>query len=304
MTRTPSSFADRPERPARLLGPAPGWETGSRSRWNWLGVVHPLTVVIVTAIMLMPLVWMVTTSIKPPGEYVSTSIDILPQQPTLEHYRELIEDEALEKLVNSLIVTTGATLVSLLLGFPAAYALVRLGLPRHLDTGFLIFVLIVKLAPPLVLAIPLYQVLRTLGLLDTLAGLVLVYQVYTLPFAIWMLIGFIRDVSPSYEEAAVMDGAGLLRRMATVVVPIMAPGIAATAIFLVIIAWNEFAYALLFIQTPSKFTLPTYIATLITEDETFWGKLMAIGFIASLPILVMLAFFQRFLVRGFSGGLK
>lgn len=215
-------------------------------------VLHPVAVIAITAIMLMPLIWMVTTSIKPPGEYVSTSIDILPHQPTLEHYRELIADEALEKLVNSLIVTTGATLVSLLLGFPAAYALVRLGLPRNLDAAFLVFVLIVKLAPPLVLAIPLYQVLRTLGLLDTLAGLVLVYQVYTLPFAIWMLISFIRDVSPSYEEAAVMDGAGLLRRMATVVVPIMAPGIAATAIFLIIIAWNEFAYALLFIQTPSK----------------------------------------------------
>ena len=269
-----------------------------------LRIVHPAAVYAITAIMLMPIVWMVTTSIKPPGEYVSTSIDILPHAPTLEHYRELIEDEVLEKLVNSLIVTTGATILSLLLGFPAAYALVRLGLPRNLDAAFLIFVLVVKLAPPLVLAIPLYQVLRTLGLLDTLAGLVLVYQVYTLPFAIWMLIGFVRDVSPSYEEAAVMDGAGLARRMATIVVPIMAPGIAATAIFLVIIAWNEFAYALLFIQTPSKFTLPTYIATLITEDETFWGKLTAIGFVASLPILVMLAFFQRFLVRGFSGGLK
>jgi len=258
-----------------------------------------------TAAMLLPVLWMVTTSVKPPIEYVSTSADLLPHAPTLEHYRQLLaEDGILGKLANSLIVTLGATLLSLAAGFPAAYALVRLRLPRRLDSAFLLFVLLIKLAPPLVLAIPLYQVLRSLFLLDTLAGLILVYQVYTLPFAIWMLIGFIRDVPPSYEEAAMMDGAGLGYRLVTVVLPIMAPGIAATAVLLSILAWNEFTYALLFIQTPSNFTLPTFIATLITEDETFWGRLTAIGLIASLPILVLLALFQRFLVRGLAGGLK
>jgi multiple sugar transport system permease protein len=220
------------------------------------------------------------------------------------HYAELMEDDILGKVMNSVIVTLGATAVSLAVGIPAAYALVRLQLPRRLDAAFLVFVLLVKLAPPLVLAIPLYQVLRSLFLLDTLAGLVLVYQVYTLPFAIWLMLGFVRDVSPSYEEAALMDGAGLGLRLVTIVLPIMAPGIAATAVLCMILAWNEFAYALLFIQSPSKFTLPTYIATLITEDETFWGRLMAIGLIASVPILLMLALFQRYLVRGLAGGLK
>lgn len=263
-----------------------------------------ILIYLLTAILLWPIVWMLMTSIKPPIEYVSDSISVLPKSPSLEHYRELFEDDIAGKVLNSLIVTLGASVVSLLVGFPAAYALVRMQLPRHLDAAFLIFVLLIKLAPPLVLAIPLYQVLRSLFLLDTLGGLILVYQVYTLPFAIWMLIGFVRDVSPSYEEAAIMDGAGLGYRLATVVVPMMAPGLAATFILLTILAWNEFAYALLFIQTPSNFTLPTFIATLITEDETFWGRLMAIGFIASVPILLILAFFQKHLVRGLSGGLK
>lgn len=146
--------------------------------------------------------------------------------------------------------------------------------------------------------------LRALGLLDTLLGLILVYQVYCLPFAIWMLIGFVRDVSVSYEEAALMDGAGLFARLATVVLPIMTPGLIATGVFLLILSWNEFVYALLFIQTPSKFTLPTYIATLITEDETFWGRLAAIGFLASLPILALVGVVQKGLTRGFAGGLK
>ncbi|MPZ11424.1 MAG: ABC transporter permease subunit [Kiloniellaceae bacterium] len=258
----------------------------------------------VTGIMLLPIVWMVGTSLKPPIEYVSTSVDLLPDAVTLQHYRRLIEDDILGKVMNSLIVALGATALALGAGFPAAYALVRLELPRRLDMAFLLFVLVIKLAPPLVLAIPLYQVLRTLALLDTLAGLILVYQVYALPFAIWMLIGFVRDVPQSYEEAARIDGASLLQRLVTVVLPLMMPGLVATAVFLVILCWNEFAYALLFIQTPSKFTLPTYIATLITEDETFWGRLAAIGFLASLPILALVGVVQKGLTRGFAGGLK
>lgn len=258
----------------------------------------------VTGIMLLPIVWMISTSLKPPIEYVSKSVDLLPNAITLAHYRQLIEDDILGKVLNSLIVASGATVLALLAGFPAAYALVRLKLPKRLDMGFLLFVLLIKLAPPLVLAIPLYQVLRTFGLLDTLPGLILVYQVYTLPFAIWMLIGFVRDVPTSYEEAALMDGATLYQRLRLVVLPIMRPGLVATAVFLMILSWNEFAYALLFVQTPSKFTLPTFIATLITEDETFWGRLAAIGFLASLPILALVGTVQKALTKGFSGGLK
>ena len=113
-----------------------------------------------------------------------------------------------------------------------------------------VFVLLVKLTPPISLAIPLYQVLRALALLDTLAGLIIVYQVYTLPFAIWMLLGFVRDVPVEYEEAALVDGASLPRRLAVIVIPVMMPGIIATAVFVMILSWNEFIYALLFIQSP------------------------------------------------------
>lgn len=264
----------------------------------------PAIAYVATAVLLLPLAWMVATSLKPPGEYVSTSIALLPDAPTLMHYRALLGEAALVRLMNSVIVAVGTTALSLAVAVPAAYALVRMRLPARLDIAFLVFVLVLKLVPPLVLAIPLYQMLRALMLLDTLPGLVLAYQVYTLPFAIWMLLGFVRDVPEAVEEAATMDGANLFRRITLIVVPMMAPGIAATAVLLAILSWNEFAYALLFIQTPSNFTLPTYIATLITEDETFWGRLSAIGLIASLPILILLAVFQRTLMRGLTGGVK
>jgi multiple sugar transport system permease protein len=256
------------------------------------------------ALMLLPIVWMIATSLKAPGEYVSTSPALLPGRVTLEHYRQLIGDNIAGKILNSIIVSFGATLLALGAGFPAAYALARLALPRRWDTAFLIFVLVVKLTPPIVLAVPLYQVLRAVGLFDTLAGLILVYQVYALPFAIWMLLGFVRDVPRSYEEAALLDGATLWQMLTRVVLPLMAPGLIATGVFLLVICWNEFVYALLFIQSPSKFTLPTYIATLITEDETFWGRLSAIGLIASLPILALVGTVQKGLTRGFAGGLR
>lgn len=259
---------------------------------------------IVTALLLLPIIWMVATSVRPPIDYVSKTISLVPSQVTLEHYQELIRGDFLGKALNSLIVAVGTTILALGAGFPAAYALVRVRFPARLDLLFLLFVLLVKLTPPISLAIPLYQVLRSLNLLDTLLGLIIVYQVYALPFAIWMLLGFVRDVPVEYEEAALVDGASLFRRMRSIVLPVMAPGLIATSVFVVILSWNEFAYALLFIQSPDNFTLPTFIATLITEDETFWGKLSAVGLMASLPILIMVGFVQKGLTRGFGGGIK
>lgn len=256
------------------------------------------------AIFALPIVWMLGTSFKPTGEIEAASAALLPRHPTLAHYQWLLESRAWRLGLNSLVVTTGTTLLGLFAALPAAYALARLKFPRGLDGAFLIFVLLVKLAPPIVLAVPLYQVLRTLGLLDTLAGLILASQIYALPFAIWMFLGFVRDVPVAIEEAAMIDGAGTLRRLKDIVLPMIAPGVAATAVLVAITAWNEFLFAFLFIQSPERFTLPTFIATMINENETLWGRLMALGTAASLPILALLGVVHRSLTRGFAGGLQ
>lgn len=258
----------------------------------------------ILVVILMPILWMLRTSFESPGHYAISGFRLLPEIPTLDHFKAVLDPVVLGKLWNSIVVAFGSTLLALACGFPAAYALARGGFPRHLDKVFLLFVLLIKLTPPISLAIPLYQILRLAGLLDSLAGLILVYQVYALPFAIWMLLGFVRDVPLDYEEAAMIDGASLCHRLRTVVLPVMVPGLTATAVFLAILSWNEFLYALLFIQSPSNFTLPTYIATLITEDAVYWGPLSAIGLVASLPVLAMVGTVQKALTRGFSGGLK
>ena len=251
----------------------------------------------------LPLVWMLATSVKPVGEYMAAPAALLPRDPTFAHYAAISEARVWRAALNSLIVTVGATLLALLAAFPAAYALARLRFPRKLDVAFLVFVLLVKLTPPIVLAVPLYQVLRTLGLLDTLAGLILVNQIYALPFAIWMLLGFVRDVPLALEEAARVDGARLPRVMRDILIPVLAPGLAATGVLVAIACWNEFLFAFLFVQSPANFTLPTFIATRINEDETLWGQLSAIGVLASLPVLALIGVVHRAMSRGFGGGM-
>lgn len=268
-----------------------------------MSLPRTLAAVTVAGLFSLPILWMIGTALKPPGEYVAGSAALLPRAPTLMHLEALAAGRVWRLALNSLVVTLGTTLLALATALPAAYALARLAFPRRLDVAFLGFVLLVKLTPPIVLAVPLYQVLRGLGLLDTLGGLVLAYQIYALPFAIWMLLGFVRDVPVAYEEAARIDGAGPLRTLAEIVMPIMGPGIAATAILVAVAAWNEFLFAFLFMQSSSGFTLPTAIATRINEDETLWGELAALGLLASAPILCLVGLVHRALTRGFAGGL-
>ena len=253
---------------------------------------------------MLPIVWMATTSVKSPGEFVSREPTLIPEQFTTMHYERLWAEGFPRRLTNSLIVTFGATAISLVVGFCAAYSLTRFEFPARLDALFLLWVLLIKMVPPIVIAIPLYQVLRLLDLLNTLPGLILVYQVYTLPYCIWLLLGFVRDVPIDLEEAAAIDGASIFQTMRAIVLPLVAPGLVATAIFGAILAWNEFLYALLFLHSPGLFTLPIHIANYITEHETLWGRLMGMGVLASLPVLILSGYIQRYLIRGFAMGMK
>jgi multiple sugar transport system permease protein len=252
----------------------------------------------------LPIFWMIATSVKPPGEFVSRVPTLLPREFTIEHYQRLWAEGFPRRFVNSVIVTFGATAISLFAGFCAAYSLTRFRFPVRLDVLFLVWVLLVKMIPPIVIAIPLYQVLRLFELLNTLPGLILVYQIYTLPYCIWLLLGFVRDVPIDLEEAAAIDGASVWQTMRAIVLPLVAPGLVATAIFSAILAWNEFIYALLFLHSPVRFTLPIHIANYITEHETLWGRLMGIGLLSSLPVLFLSGYIQRYLIRGFAMGLK
>jgi len=266
--------------------------------------LHSLLAWGLALLFILPVVWMFGTAFKSPGEILDAGARLLPRILSFQAFQSLWQGNLLTMIINTLVIAASATALSLSVAFIAAYALVRYRFPARLDSLFLLLILIVKMMPPIVVAIPLYSLMNQLDLLNSRVGLVLVYQVYTLPFCIWMLLGFVRDIPLEIEEAAVMDGAHLPKRLLYILLPLCAPGLAATAIFAMILGWNEFLFSLLFINTPDKFTLPLFIANFMTEDGTAWGQLMAVGIVSSVPMLVLAGYLQRYLLRGFSMGVK
>jgi multiple sugar transport system permease protein len=266
--------------------------------------VHAMFVWCATALFLLPIIWMFGTAFKSPGEILHSGASLLPSSVSFESLLTVLNGDLLVLISNTVLVSLSATVVSVAVAFFAAYGLVRYRFPAKLDNLFLLAVLVIKMMPPIVVAIPLYSLMNQFGLLNSKLGLILAYQVYTLPFCIWMLLGFIRDVPLEIEEAGAMDGAHLFRRLRYIVFPLCAPGLVATSIFAMILGWNEFLFSLLFIHTPDKFTIPLFISNFMTEDGTAWGELMVVGIISSIPMLFLASYMQRYLLRGFSMGLK
>lgn len=269
----------------------------------WL-VVHRAVIVLAVVVTLLPIYWMAITSLKNPREVIRPVPTLFPQAPTLENYVNVFSQGIWGNFYNTVVIAVAATGVSIVLAFLASYALSRHRFPLRFNRIFLVWVLLVRILPPIVLAAPLFALFSGLGLVNSRLGLVVAFQVYTLPYAIWIIYGFIQNLPRDYEEAATIDGASPGRILLSVVLPLVRPGILATSIFSLILAWNEFLFALLLVRTPRLLTLPVVIARFIGEYTTQWGELMAIGLMASLPILLFSRVVYRQLTEGFSLSLK
>ncbi|MFF8358952.1 carbohydrate ABC transporter permease [Streptomyces chartreusis] len=249
-----------------------------------------------------PFLWLISTAFKPPRELGSLHPTWIPRDPTLANFRQAFDEQPLlHAALNSLIAALGAGLVAVLLATPMAYVMARhrTRLARA-ATGWVI----VSQAFPLVLVIiPLFLVLKNLRLINSMPGLIMVYVVWALPFALWMLVGYVRAVPPELEEAAAVDGAGRLRTLVSVTAPLLAPGIVATAMFAFVTAWNEFFFALVLLKTPEKQTLPVILTHFIgAEGVADLGPLAAAAFLATLPSLVVFALIQRRITGGMLTG--
>ena len=266
--------------------------------------VFRAVIVVITLIVLFPIYWILVTALKTPLENIAPIPAIFPRVITLENFRGVITAGVFRNFGSSLFVAFVSTALSLVLAFSASYALARFRFPCRLNVIFLIWVLVVKILPPMVLAVPLYTLFAGAGLINRLWGLVLVNQVYTLPYCIWLLFGFIKSMPLEFEQAAQIDGASRMMTLTAVVLPLSSSGIIATAIFSIIIAWDEFLFALLFIRSPRLQTLPLKIVSYITEYETLWGELMAIGLLATVPVLLFTGYCCRRLTEGAAMGLK
>ncbi|WP_432192620.1 carbohydrate ABC transporter permease [Streptomyces sp. bgisy027] len=249
-----------------------------------------------------PFLWLISTAFKPPRELGSLHPTWIPRDPTLANFRQAFDEQPLlHAALNSLIAALGAALVAVLLATPMAYVMARhrTRLARA-ATGWVV----VSQAFPLVLVIiPLFLVLKNLRLINSMPGLIMVYVVWALPFALWMLVGYVRAVPPELEEAAAVDGAGRLRTLVSVTAPLLAPGIVATAMFAFVTAWNEFFFALVLLKTPEKQTLPVILTHFIgAEGVADLGPLAAAAFLATLPSLVVFALIQRRITGGMLAG--
>lgn len=266
--------------------------------WN---VARHVLAILVALIIAAPFFWMLSTSLKTPEELARRFPTIFPRVLAVENYSEvLVQAKFARYFLNTSLVAAATTAISVTIAVLAGYSFARFRVPG--GKALLLGILATQMFPAILLAIPLYQIMRTLGLIDELAGLVLVYTTFALPFSVWMLRNYFLTVPRELEEAAMVDGCTRMGALWGVVLPAARPGIAATAIYTLILSWNEFLYANTFISTSSKRTLSIGLQSLIGEYTTDWGLLMAGAVITTAPIVVFFLFIQRNLSQGLTSG--
>jgi multiple sugar transport system permease protein len=249
-----------------------------------------------------PLVFLLTTAFKTDREIRSPDPSFLPQSLNFDNFTAAIERADLFRAAgNSLLTAVTTTVIVTAVSLPAAYALVRFRTKmRAVATGW---ILLSQVFPFILIIIPLFLLLKNIGLVNTLLGLVLVYAVWALPFALWMLQGYVAAIPVELEEASAVDGAGRLRTLWKIVLPLLAPGLVATSLFTFINSWNEFFFALVLIQDPDMQTLPLALARFVgAEGQVQLGPLAAAALIACVPSLVFFMLIQKRLTAGLLSG--
>ncbi|MEU2240068.1 MULTISPECIES: carbohydrate ABC transporter permease [unclassified Streptomyces] len=249
-----------------------------------------------------PFLWLVSTAFKPAPELASLHPTWIPREPTLANFRQAFDEQPLLRAAgNSLVAALAAALIAVLVATPLAYVTARHR--GRLATAATGWVVISQAFPFVLVIIPLFLILKNLHLVNSVPGLVMVYVVWSLPFALWMLMGYVRAVPAELEEAAAVDGAGRIRTLVSVTAPLLVPGIVATALFAFVTAWNEFFFALVLLKTPEKQTLPVVLTHFLgAEGVADLGPLAAAAFLATLPSLVVFAVLQRRITGGMLAG--
>lgn len=258
-------------------------------------------VILVTAsiIAIFPIYWLLSSALKPAKDIWTIPPSFL-FRPDFSHLLSIIKERGfLKYLFNSLVVSFGSTGISLFLGSFAAYALTRYPIKGGKHIAF--WMISLRMMPPIVVILPLYKIFAEFELIDTYQGLILAHITLNLPFAVWMLMGFFKEIPRELDEAALIDGCGTIGVLFRILLPVVAGGLAATAVFCVLWSWNDFIFAFSLTSTEAA-TLPVPISGFLGDYVWEWSAFYAGGSIAALPIMLLALFTQKWLVRGMTFG--
>ncbi|AOS63504.1 carbohydrate ABC transporter permease [Actinoalloteichus hymeniacidonis] len=270
--------------------------TRTRRPWLLTGIATAIV-----AVFLLPLYWMVATSLKRPENVLAIPPQWVPLPPSGENYASAIADPLLtQALLSSAIIALGTTILTLLLAAPLTYAITRTGVPG--SRSMLLAMMVAQLLPSIVLAAPLLLLMRIIGLTDTHLGLILADTTLTLPFAVIVLRPLMAALPMELEEAARMDGASMVDVLRRVVLPVLRPGLIAAGAFAFLLAWGEFVFGITLASSESVQPVTVLLNSFVGRYGTAWGSLMAVATLISVPIVLIFAAFQRFIVSGLTSG--
>jgi multiple sugar transport system permease protein len=287
---------------------------GKASFWIALGIVF--------IFFMFPLYWILVSSVKTRADILNTTPSYIPFvefTPTLNNYRDIFftntggstsgegstvtasadVSEFRDRLFNSVIITGGSTALAVFIGTMTAYAVSRFRIP--LENDFMFFVLSTKMLPPIVVLIPVFVLFSDTGLRDSYIGLIILYTAFNLPFVVWIMKGFFDEIPKEYEEAAMLDGYSRPQAIWKIVLPEAVPAMAATAVFSIIVSWNEFVLAN-FLNRDQAATVPPYLNSIIGVGAVEWGRLAAASMIYVLPVIVFTFLVRNHLLRGVTFG--
>ncbi len=252
--------------------------------------------------LLFPLLWVLVSSFKPTAEIYSGVPTILPKHITFDHYLSVTSGQLLfRSMWNSIIVGVLSTILVILIAIPSSYAMVRY--KSVVNNAILGWILVSQIFPVILIMIPLYVVLRYIGLTDSLTGLTLIYIVWSLPFVLWMMHGYVKSIPLDLEEAAVLDGASRPQVIFKVILPLLLPAIGACALFSFISAWNEFFFAFVLMKSPTLATLQVELARYTgMEGQARTGPLAAASIIATIPSIILFILMRKWLTTGLVAG--
>ncbi len=280
---------------------AGGWQRTISGRKRFGDILASIAVLLAVLFAIFPIAWTLLTSLKHEADIVTSVMQYIPRRVTFENYTAIWTRSNFPVLiVNSAVVTAITVVICILTGTLAAYAVSRYQFSGRRE--LMLFYLVVRMFPAVMIIIPMFILMRNLGLLDSRLGLALAYSALLLPVFIWMMKGFFEAVPPDLEDAARIDGATRLGAMVRVVLPLVVSGLVATSVFIAIGAWNEYLFALMLTTSTGSRTWPVGLQLMVGEFQLPWGSLAAGGMISIIPVVLLFALVQRAMVRGLTAG--